>query len=133
MFRINELKLPVTHTKEDLEAALLKEIGIRAISHISYEIERRSLDCRKKPELFYSYRILAELPEGLEKKLRQKNRNKRIVFLNKKEETYQVPQLQTTGNRGQEKGISQNPGEGDTESRPVIVGDGPAGLFCAYT
>ena len=132
MFRINELKLPATHTKEDLEAAILKELGIRAVSHISYEIERRSLDCRKKPDLFYSYRILVKLPGGLEKKLRQKNRNKRLVFLEKKEEPYQVPLLQTTGNRGQEQGTSKNSGEGDTESRPVIVGDGPAGLFCAY-
>ncbi|MBQ7563584.1 MAG: FAD-dependent oxidoreductase [Lachnospiraceae bacterium] len=143
MFRINELKLPVTHTKEDLEAALSGELGLGVEGvRISYEIERRSLDCRKKPDLFYSYRILVKLPGGLEKKLRQKNRNKRLAFLDKKEEPYQVPQLQKNDHSGPESGIVTEFGKEDTESRPrlragkspriIIVGDGPAGLFCAY-
>ena len=53
MLRINQLRLPVGHTGEDLERKVLRLLGTGRIEEI--RIVRRSVDARKKPDLFFSY------------------------------------------------------------------------------
>lgn len=57
MLRIDQLKLPVGHTEEQLKKKLLRTLRIRKEELIQYHIRKRSLDARKKPELFYSYSV----------------------------------------------------------------------------
>ena len=111
MLRINQLKLPVTHTQEQLEKKLIKTLKINRNDMKQYRIRKRSLDARKKPELCYVYSIDLELKHE-ERILKQlKGRAVKVT-----EEPYRVPE------RGSE----------ELHDRPVIVGSGPAGLFCAY-
>ena len=118
MIRIEQIKLPVGHDETKLYEAVSKLLG-REIKKDSekerLKIIRRSLDCRKKPELYYSYTVGVYLDKSAEERLRRRGRNKRLIFT--EETAYVMPSLK----------------DGKTEGlRPLIVGDGPAGLFCGY-
>ena len=111
VIRIQQLKLPIHHTQADLEKALRKRLGIGKESLIAYEIRRQSLDARKKPELFYVYTVDAEVKN--ERALKGRKHRKDVLFI-KKERPYRI----------KVSGTIRLP------ERPVIIGTGPAGLFC---
>ena len=111
MIRIQQLKLPIRHTEADMKARILKKLGIREDALISYEIRKQSIDARKKPELFYVYTVDVNVRK--EAALKKKKKQSDILFL-EKEKPYRI----TTQN-------DRRPDE-----RPVIIGMGPAGLFC---
>lgn len=111
MLRISQLKLPVTHTQEQLEKKLLKTLRIGRNDLIRFYIRKRSLDARKKPELYYVYSIDLEIKEEQRVLKNMKGRVQKVS-----ERFYSVPE------HGAEK----------LSDRPVIIGTGPAGLFCAY-
>ena len=111
MLRINQLKLPVAHTQEQLEKKLLKTLKAGKGELKQYYIRKRSLDARRKPELYYVYSIDFEV-EHEERILKQlKGKIQKIS-----ERPYSAPAHGTEHLSG----------------RPVIIGIGPAGLFCAY-
>ena len=65
MIRISQLKLKVGHTREQLFEEIIHQAhGKRPVS---WRIVRKSVDARKKPQLFYVYTIDAEFEN--EKKL----------------------------------------------------------------
>lgn len=76
-------------------------------------IVKRSIDARKKKEIFYTYSVDVAL--GTEKEKRICSKIKNNVCQIKKKLVYQVPM--------QGQALLSNP--------PVIVGFGPAGMFCA--
>ena len=47
MLRISQLKLPVTHTEEDLKKKIVHTLMCRTEAVQSYEIIKQSLDARK--------------------------------------------------------------------------------------
>ena len=57
MIRISQLKLPVTHKKSDLEKKIYTTLKIPSSDLLTWHIEKKSLDARKKPNLFYVYTI----------------------------------------------------------------------------
>ena len=57
MLRINQLKLKVGHSEEQLKKKLVRELKIRPEELQKFEIRRQSIDARKKPELYYVYSI----------------------------------------------------------------------------
>ena len=111
MIRIQQIKLPITHTPEDLENAIRKTLGIKD-QPLSFVIRRQSLDARKKPELFFVYTIDAAV-RG-EKNIVKRRSGKNLFLVS--EPGYHFPK----------------PGETKLQNRPVIVGSGPAGLFAAW-
>lgn len=111
MLNICQIKLPVTHTQEELEKKILSVLRISREELLSWNIARQSLDARKKPELFFVYTV--EVSVKKEAKVLKKVRSKNVSLLTPKKFTYLR--------------IKE-----ETNSRPVIVGSGPAGLFCAY-
>lgn len=111
MIRISQLKLPITHTESELKKKIAKTLRCGEKS-FSYEIIRQSLDARHKEDKKFVYTIEVSIEN--EKKILQKVRNNNIMSTNKKE--YVFPKA---GNR-------------ELSHRPVIVGSGPAGIFCAW-
>lgn len=111
MIRIQQLKLPVTHTKQQLLDRITKELHIPEEKIQSYEIHKRSIDARKEP-VKYVYQIDVETP--LESKILKKGRHNSIMLTKRMEYKYPAP------------------GKGKLTDRPVIIGCGPAGLFCAF-
>ncbi|MCC8068037.1 MAG: FAD-dependent oxidoreductase, partial [Clostridiales bacterium] len=120
--RISEVKLRIEHSEKDLEKELCRILRIHRIVSAniaseacnenvpSYEIIRRSLDARKKPDLFFVYTVDVRLenPQIFVKKLR----NRHVTLMEPKKYRFPVSRVNST-------------------SRPVITGSGPAGLFCA--
>ena len=78
MIRISQLKLPVTHKKSDLEKKIYTTLKISSSDLLTWHIEKKSLDARKKPNLFYVYTIAANVQN--EKRIIKKNRNKNITI-----------------------------------------------------
>ena len=76
-----------------------------------YYIRKRSLDARKKPELYYVYSIDVEIKNEERVLKSMKGKVQKVSS-----RPYSVP----------EHGIER------LSDRPVIIGSGPAGLFCAY-
>lgn len=111
MIRISQLKLPITHTESELKKKIAKTLRCGEKS-FSYEIIRQSLDARHKEEKKFVYTIEVSIEN--EKKILQKVRNNNIMSTNKKE--YVFPKA----------------GDRVLSHRPVIVGSGPAGIFCAW-
>ncbi len=115
MIRISELKLKPDHTTDDLEHEIRKILRLKK-EDFTYEIMRQSIDARKKPELFYVYTV--DVSAAHESSVVRRARNKKVICIEKKE--YHFPY-------GRENLLKS----GSEADRPVIVGSGPAGLFCA--
>ena len=115
MIRISQLKLPCGHSEADLEEKIRKTIKLKDRDTVRYRIRKHSIDARKKPQLFDIYAVDADLKMGIkaERKLAAKLRNRNIAVV--EESGYQFPPA------GGEK----------MNTRPVVIGAGPAGLFCA--
>lgn len=111
MIRIDQLRLPVGHTREQLERKLLKTLHIGKRELNGYHIWKRSLDARKKPDLSYSYSVDVDVAEE-GRILKQMGAKVRHVS----PKPYCLPAH----------------GSEPLTRRPVVVGSGPAGLFCAY-
>jgi uncharacterized FAD-dependent dehydrogenase len=112
MIRISELKLK---PEEDLSRLKMKAAHLLRVSpeEISgFRILRRSLDARKKPELFYVYTVGVELKAG--KGSPAIGRHNNIMSTKMPEYVFPVPGKETL------------------HHRPAVIGSGPAGLFCAY-
>ena len=88
-------------------------LGIRKTDLLSFRILKRSLDARKKPVLFYVYTVEAEVKR--EKALKHKIKNPNVLFRGPIADYKIIPC-----------------GEQSLRERPVIIGSGPAGLFCTY-
>lgn len=113
MIRINQLKLPVDHGKQDLEKKAAKLLKIPQDKIKKLTIRRQSIDARKKGELLYIYAVDVQI-EGNEASAVKRAKSPNILTVQEKE--YQFP--------GQEAGAER------LTERPVIIGFGPAGLFC---
>lgn len=111
MIRIQQLKLPITHTQRELERKVQRELGLRRDETVSIKIRKRSIDARKKPELYFNYVIDCHAAD--EEKLLKRINKKHIISVSEK--AYQFPAC----------------GKEALQDRPVVVGAGPGGLFCA--
>ena len=111
MIRITQLKLPVDHRQEQLRKKIARILKCGEDT-FSYEIVRQSLDARHKDDKKFVYTV--DVSTLAEKKMLRKNRDKNVTFFEKKE--YCFPE----------------PGEEVLKNPPVVVGSGPAGLFCAW-
>ncbi|MFQ9984905.1 MAG: hypothetical protein ACLRVS_03435 [Lachnospiraceae bacterium] len=119
MIKLNQIRLtPAQCVHEDKECTQLKKksarilnIPITAIQSLT--VMRKALDARKKPDLFYTFSVAVSLTKDLEKKLLRRHAdNPNITSYTR------LPPI-----AGRQAGLM---------CRPVVVGMGPAGLFCAY-
>ena len=112
MIRIQQLKLPISHTKEQLLQKIARELKTGPEAIQTYQIRRQSIDARKKSQISYVYTIDVQVKQ--ESHVLRRAKSSRI---------------------GQAKDVQYQFPAGGTKklkSSPVIIGSGPAGLFCAY-
>ncbi len=116
MIRIRDIKLPVGHTEEELIRAIAAALkknqkdvpdGIKG----RYRIAKKSVDARDKEKLRMVYTIDLTVPD--EERLARASRNPAVSI--ETECRYCLPEKNHTE---------------EANGRPVIVGTGPAGLFC---
>lgn len=112
MIRIGQIKLEPNHTKEDLVQKIAKILRITEKEIVSYEIRKQSIDARKKPLINFIYTVDVKVHN--EQKVLKKIKGNQAVIA--KDVIYEFP----------------SPGNEVMVERPIIIGSGPAGLFCAY-
>lgn len=114
MLRVNQVKLRTGHSKQALrkKAAEILKIPMEDITEL--QIVRRSVDARKKPEIFYSYTLDAAVKR--EDKILNKFKGKENLVCRPEKLPYCFPSY----------------GKQPQKHPTVVVGTGPAGLFCGY-
>lgn len=111
MIRITQLKLPITHTEEQLQKKIAKTLRLGA-APFTYKIHKQSLDARHKDDKKFVYTV--DVKTEQEACTLKKVHNKNIMLT--KETCYHFP----------------SPGSAELVHPPVVIGSGPAGLFCAW-
>lgn len=114
MIRINQVKVRPGHSEAELKKRAAKVLQVPEGHIMALRILRRSVDARKKPELFYSYTLEAQVQE--EEKVLRRFRGRENLVSRAEEVTYRFP----------------DSGKKARKTPTVIVGAGPAGLFCCY-
>src|SRR6266849_3676860 len=116
MLRLTELRLPLEHSEEELQAAILRELGIERQELIRYSIFRRSFDARdirKKGAIALIYHLDVETTRESEI-LRRLRSHPEITNIGPTPDTsYHF--------------VTRAPN--DLSNRPIVIGVGPCGLF----
>ena len=101
-------------TPEELAHKIRKALRLKN-EGFSYEIVKQSLDCRHKDDKKFVYTVDVSLQEkNQEGKIVRKVHDNNITLTDKKEYIFPTP------------------GNEELKHPPVIVGSGPAGIFCAW-
>ena len=95
---------------EMLLSKACKKCRIKSSDIDSFKILKKSIDARHKPEVFYVYQVFINTKNKV-KKVKHKD-----IIYDKNLKVYKLPKS----------------GSESLRKRPVIVGFGPCGLFCAY-
>ena len=61
MIVVEQVKLPIGHSMEDIKKALCKKLGSKPGDLPGFRIIKRSVDARRKPDIFYVYNIKVDL------------------------------------------------------------------------
>ena len=118
MLRVNQLKLPLDHAEAALPEAICRRLKLQPQQLLSHRVLKRSIDARRQHDIQLTYSLEIELEPWLERRLLQRLRND--------------PRLQPAANdRYAMVHIAPAGLEPGTVPRPVVVGAGPCGYFCA--
>ena len=110
MIRVRQVKVKLGD-EASLDKKVASKLGIRVSDILDMNINRQSLDARKS-DIYYVYEVDVKVDN--EKRILNKSKSSDILLAPREE--YQYPIM------GDEK----------LDDRIVIVGSGPAGLFCSY-
>ena len=113
MIRVRQIKVnAITNEIYDILDKCANKLKINYADILEYKISKKSLDARHKPELYFIYEIDVKVKN--EDKILSKIKDKDVFKTPKEEYKYEI-----TGTK-------------KLNNRIVVVGCGPAGLFCAY-
>ena len=137
MIRLTQLKLKPCAGNALLEKAIRKALHLNRNDVFSYEVLRRSIDARKKPEIFEIDTVLVDLKDAQAEKRILRTGLKNVEAYQPAVYRYariQEERSQFAGSPADLRGIRTGFHEPETEltdpDRPLIIGTGPAGLFC---
>ena len=112
MIRIRQVDVKIGGNEEEIIKKCAKKLRTNKENIKSYKIVKKSIDAREKENICFIYEIDVNVQNEAE--ILKKNRSKDV--LKAPTENYK---FNVTGNK-------------KIANRPVIIGSGPAGLFCAY-
>ncbi len=112
MIRLNQITMPISHSMEALEQKCYQLLRVSKGEIDSFTIVKQSIDARKKPNVLYSYVVDIACQNEAKILKRTKLKNAELI----EPVIYQFPA----------KATALFP------KKIVIIGMGPAGLFCAY-
>ncbi|MEY3928327.1 MAG: hypothetical protein RLZZ516_37 [Cyanobacteriota bacterium] len=118
VLRLSELKLPLDHSASDLTAAICRRLRLQPEQLLSQTLVKRSIDARRRESIQFSYSVEIGLDAALEQLLLQRFRRD--------------PHLQPASDSRYTL-VTQAPAglAAGSMPRPVVVGAGPCGYFCA--
>ncbi len=117
MLRINQIKTTLDVNESILYQKVADLLKIKVSDVAKLQIVKKSIDARKKPDIYFNFAVDVVLEEPLnarEEKLAKRFQPNQVTVV--QEKAYSFPQ----------------PGNQELMHRPVVVGMGPSGLFCAY-
>lgn len=118
MIRITQLKMSLDD--KDLKGKIIHTLKISSQQLQSFQIIRKSIDARKKPTIFLIYTVDCVLQNVQEGNLVKKLHSDQITISDQKEYIFPYHFTEASQRKDYDK------------KRPVIIGTGPAGLFCGY-
>ena len=110
MLRLIEVKLPLDHAEGEIEAAILRQLGIPGAALLGFTVFRRSVDARKKSAILLIYALDVEVSDEA------------AVLARLKADLHVGPTPDTSY-----RFVAQ--ARGQLALRPVVIGTGPCGLF----
>ena len=113
MIRVSQVKLPAVHSQEKLRQKVCKILRVEDRLIDTIFIRKKSIDARKKPELFAIYTVDVALKNGKEAQIVSKCKSASVTVA--PVEQYHFP---TEGSK-------------QMAHPPVVIGFGPAGMFCS--
>ncbi len=113
MIRLNEIKMPLGATEQEVKTAAAKVLKIKEEDIKSFSLARRSIDSRKKDNIMLVYSVEIETELNEENLIAGMLPNKALIT---ERYNYKVPEAKR-----------------DFKFRPVVAGFGPAGMFAALT
>ena len=122
MYRLNQIKLNINHSDEDLKKKIAKvtQVCVDDIDWSTFKILHKAIDARDKKNILFVYNVAFDLVKGTLRLLRGVTDLKEIKVINKLEKYEPVTFNPTIGKVK------------DTGIRPIVVGFGPAGIFASY-
>ena len=117
MYRIHQIKLPVGESKDKIPEKILKKIGGRDLFIKEWEIVKESIDARDKSNLCWVYSVDFNVAS-------RKNPKKNLRLPSEGKLKLEIaPDMTYVAAKPAEEAMP-------LDDRPVVVGLGPAGLFC---
>lgn len=110
MIRLSNVKLRLGYNDKDIKEAVTKQLRINEASILNISLYRRSIDARHKNDVHFITTLDVQLKTN-ENAVISKAKNKNAIICEKYR--YEIPY------------------KNDLAKRPVVVGFGPAGMFCA--
>ena len=112
--RLENIKIRQDLSNDEVAKIAYTKFNIPQESVTDYKIVKKSIDARDKNDIFYNYSIVILLKENFKVSKLLKNKNASLIEQEQKQKTVLHNALKAY-------------------NRPVIIGAGPAGLFCALT
>ena len=116
MIRITELRLPIDHAPQALEAAILTQLGIASKDLVRLEVFKRSYDARKNSTLTFIYTLDVSV------------RDEASVLKKHMHDPHVRPSPDTSYHF---VAMSGDHRLAKSDLRPVVIGFGPCGIFAA--
>lgn len=111
MLRVSGIQLTMDESEDRIKHKITQKLRIKSSEILSYRINKKSIDARKKDRIIFVYTVDVEVKDEAVVLSRLKKGQATQV----KAYEYQFPE----------------PGDKLLENRPLIVGNGPCGLFAA--
>jgi len=118
MLRLNEIKLPLDHTDDELRKAVIQKLMIEPEQLLDLSVFKRSYDARKKSSIQLIYQLDVELTDSAEKTVLESFTGKSFVRVSPDTSYRFVAQADSKFPVGEQQ-------------RPVIIGFGPCGILAA--
>jgi uncharacterized FAD-dependent dehydrogenase len=118
MLRLNEIKLPLAHSPDQLTAAAVERLGISADDVLDLRVFKRSYDARHKSRIQLIYQLDVDVPAALEQQL-----------LAKFAQSSRVVSSPDTSYRFVARAAGDFPASG--QQQPIVIGFGPCGILAA--
>ena len=113
MLRLNEVKLPLDHSEEELHAAAAERLSVNVEDILRCEVFRRAVDARKRSAIQLTYTLDVEVKDE-------------PAVLNGNEKLRESGRMAVTPDTAYHF-VTKAPQE--IKRRPVVIGTGPCGLF----
>ncbi|HZJ78070.1 MAG TPA: hypothetical protein VFD52_04670 [Clostridia bacterium] len=113
MIRVSQIKIPLEGGHEELLTAVAKALKCPKRSIKSLKIAKKSIDSRKKDNIFFVYNVDVEV-DADEQSILSRCNNLKVTLVENYE--FKPPEMRR-----------------NSQFKPVVVGFGPAGMFAALT